>query len=131
MLRSENTWPATPEHVQAARRLAADLAHRAGVPDDALDAIRLAVSEAVSNAVLHGYRGGRGEVNVLVEAEDSRLDVRVRDRGCGMSPHAEGGGAGFGLPLIAQLSDAVAVRPNGDEGTEVHMTFRLAAPVAN
>jgi anti-sigma regulatory factor (Ser/Thr protein kinase) len=134
VLRSENSWPATPEHVRDARREIADLARRAGVPDDALDAVRLAVSEAVSNAVLHGYRehgSGRGRVTVVVEAEDSRLDIRVRDRGCGISPHAAGGGAGLGLPLIAELSDAVAVRPNGDGGTEVHMTFRLPSPVAD
>jgi serine/threonine-protein kinase RsbW/stage II sporulation protein AB (anti-sigma F factor) len=130
VLRSENTWPATPEHVRDARSEIAELARRAGVPDDALDAVRLAVSEAVSNAVLHGYRdGGRGEVTVLVEAEDSRLDVRVRDRGCGMSPHVDGRGAGLGLPLIAELSDAVAVRPATEGGTEVHMTFRLPSPV--
>jgi serine/threonine-protein kinase RsbW/stage II sporulation protein AB (anti-sigma F factor) len=134
VLRSENTFPATPEHVRDARSAIAELVRRAGVPDDALDAIRLAVSEAVSNAVLHGYRGdtGRGDVTVLVEAEDSRLEVRVRDRGCGMSPHPDARGAGMGLPLIAQLSDAVAVRPNDEGGgTEVHMTFRLAAPVAD
>jgi anti-sigma regulatory factor (Ser/Thr protein kinase) len=119
--------------VRDARRETAELARRAGVPDDALDAVRLAVSEAVSNAVLHGYRGsGGGEVTVLVEAEDSRFDVRVRDQGCGMSPHAGGRGAGLGLPLIAELSDAVAVRPFADgAGTEVHMTFRLPSPVAD
>jgi stage II sporulation protein AB (anti-sigma F factor) len=133
VLRSENTWPATPEHVRDVRREIAELARRAGIPDDALDAVRLAVSEAVSNAVLHGYRGGgRGEVTVLVEAEDSRFDVRVRDRGCGMSPHVDGRGAGLGLPLIAELSDAVAVRPYAETGgTEVHMTFRLPSPVAD
>jgi anti-sigma regulatory factor (Ser/Thr protein kinase) len=120
--------------VRDARREIAELASRAGLPDDALDAVRLAVSEAVSNAVLHGYRDGggavRGEVTVIVEAEDSRLDVRVRDRGCGMSPHVDGRGAGLGLPLIAELSDAVAVRPSGEGGgSEVHMTFRLPSPV--
>jgi serine/threonine-protein kinase RsbW/stage II sporulation protein AB (anti-sigma F factor) len=132
VMRSENTWPASPEHVRDARREIAELARRAGIPDEALDAVRLAVSEAVSNAVLHGYRGGgRGEITVLVEAEDRRLDVRVRDRGCGMSPHVEGRGAGLGLPLIAELSDGLAVRPNADgDGTEVHMTFRLPADVA-
>ena len=133
MLRSENTWPATPEHVRDARREIGDLARRAGVAADGLDAVRLAVSEAVSNAVLHGYRdgGGRGEVTVIGEAEDSRLDVCVRDRGCGMSPDDERRGAGLGLPLIAELSDAVAVRPNAEgKGTEVHMTFRLPRALA-
>jgi anti-sigma regulatory factor (Ser/Thr protein kinase) len=119
--------------VRDARREIAELARRAGVPDHALNAVRLAVSEAVSNAVIHGYRGdGSGEVTLLVEAEDSRLDVRVRDTGCGMSPHADGRGAGLGLPLIAELSDAMDVRPFADTGgTEVHMTFRLPSPVAD
>jgi serine/threonine-protein kinase RsbW/stage II sporulation protein AB (anti-sigma F factor) len=129
VLRSENTWPASPEHVRDARRQIAEVARVAGIPEQALDAVRLAVSEAVTNAVLHGYRGGgRGEVTVTVEAGDDRLDVRVRDHGCGMSPHVGGRGAGFGLPLIAEISDGLAVRPNADgNGTEVHMTFRMPA----
>ena len=133
VLRRENTWPATPDHVRDARREIAELARRAGVPSDALDAVRLAVSEAMSNAILHGYRDGPpGEVTVVAEAQDDRLEVRVRDHGCGMSPHFDGRGAGMGLPLIAELSDAVAVRPlaDGDGGTEGHMTFRLQPPAA-
>ena len=132
MLRSEKTWPATPDHVRDARREVARLARRAGVDDELLPGMELAVSEAVSNVVLHGYRGGaRGEITLIAEADDHRLEVSVRDRGCGMSPHADSVGAGLGLPLIAELSDAVAVRPNDDgHGTEVHMTFRLPAAVA-
>jgi anti-sigma regulatory factor (Ser/Thr protein kinase) len=132
VVRSENTWPAAPEHVRDVRREIGELARRAGVPEDALDAVRLAVTEAVSNAVLHGYRGGgRGEITVLAEAEENRLEVRVRDHGCGMSPHIGGQGAGFGLPLIAELSDSVSVRPNAEGGTEIQMTFRLPADAAD
>ena len=108
------------------------MARRAGVAESVLEQVRLAVSEAVSNAVLHGYRdGGSGEITMLAEADDHRLEVLVRDSGCGMSPHAGSRGAGLGLPLIAELSDALAVRPNADgDGTEVQMTFRLPEAVA-
>jgi anti-sigma regulatory factor (Ser/Thr protein kinase) len=132
VLRSENTWPATPEHVRDARRETVELARRAGVDQHHIESVELAVSEAVANAVLHGYRDGDpGEITVVAEADDHRLDVRVRDSGCGMSPHVGGRGAGLGLPLIAELSDALAVRPNDEgPGTEVHMTFRLPFAVA-
>jgi anti-sigma regulatory factor (Ser/Thr protein kinase) len=132
VLRSEKTWPAIPEHVRDARHEVAELARRAGVDEDAVQSVQLAVSEAVSNAILHGYRDGvSGEITLMALAEDHRLEVSVRDRGCGMSPHVDGRGAGLGLPLIAELSDSVAVRPSADgHGTEVHMTFRLPAAVA-
>lgn len=132
MLRSEKSWPARPEHVRDARREAVELARRAGIEDGVLRGVALAVSEAVSNAVRHGYRDGSpGEVTLVAEADDHRLDVLVRDSGCGMSPHVAGRGAGLGLPLIAEVADAVEVRPNArGDGTEVRMTFRLPTPVA-
>ena len=50
------SWPASPEHVGAARRVVSAVALRAGADDPVLDAVRLAVSEAVSNVIVHGYR---------------------------------------------------------------------------
>src|SRR3954467_6782201 len=103
MLRCEHTWPATPDHVKDARTCVAALARRAGAPTATLDGVRLAVSEAVSNAVVHGYRGrAPGAVTVAAEAEDHELRVTVSDEGCGPAPRADSPGAGLGLPLIAQ-----------------------------
>jgi anti-sigma regulatory factor (Ser/Thr protein kinase) len=118
--------------VREARRALTALALRAGIEEPVLDDVKLAVTEAVSNAVRHGYRGGtRGEITLVAEADDHRLDVTVRDRGYGMAPHVEGHGAGLGLPLISELSETVAVGPNPDgAGTEVRMRFRLPTAVA-
>jgi serine/threonine-protein kinase RsbW/stage II sporulation protein AB (anti-sigma F factor) len=126
------TFAARPENVAEARRAVLDIARRSGVPAESLPDIRLAVSEAVSNAVVHGYRNGsEGDVTVVTEAEDSQLRVVVRDEGCGMSPHVGSPGAGLGLPLIADLTESVAVRPlPSSGGTEVCMTFRLPVPVS-
>ena len=104
-------------------------AQRAGAANGVLDAVRLAVSEAVSNVVVHSYRNTerRGEFTVAVEWEDDRLHVTVRDHGCGMQPRADSPGAGLGLPLIASLADTFSVAAPPDGGTELSMTFPLPA----
>jgi anti-sigma regulatory factor (Ser/Thr protein kinase) len=128
----ERRFPARAEHVSDARRQVLEIARETGAPDSALDGVRLAVSEAVANAVVHGYRDGTpGDVTVLAEADDHRLRVVVTDQGCGMSPHAGGTGAGLGLPLIAELTDSMSVRPAHDgRGTTLCMTFHLPVGTA-
>jgi serine/threonine-protein kinase RsbW/stage II sporulation protein AB (anti-sigma F factor) len=127
MLRCEHTWPATPEHVSDARTCVAALARRAGAPTTTLDGVRLAVSEAVSNVVVHGYRGLEpGAVTVAAEAEDQELRVVVSDEGCGLVPRTDSPGMGLGLPLISQLAGNVSVSPGpGGHGTVLCMTFAL------
>ena len=128
----ERRFPARAEHVSDARRQVVELARATGVPDAALAGVRLAVSEAVANAVLHGYRdGASGDVTVRAEADDHRLRVTVTDEGCGMSPHLGSTGAGLGLPLIAELTESMSVRPTrGGRGTTLCMTFHLPAETA-
>ena len=58
--RAEQSWPARPEHVGAARRAVWDAAARAGAQEPVREAARLAVSEAVSNVVVHSYRDTGG-----------------------------------------------------------------------
>jgi anti-sigma regulatory factor (Ser/Thr protein kinase) len=124
--RCEQSWPARPEHVRAARRAASVAAQRAGAETSVLDAVRLAVSEAVSNVVVHSYRESkRGEFTMSIEWEADRLHVIVRDHGCGMQPRMDSPGAGLGLPLIASLADSFSVSEPADGGTELSMTFPL------
>ena len=88
--------------------------------------MRLAVSEAVSNVVVHGYREtGGGEFTLRVEWGGEELRVIVRDEGCGMMPRADSPGAGLGLPLIATLAESFSVIAPPGGGTEVCMTFPL------
>lgn len=127
MLRCEYTWPATAEHVRDARTCIAALAQRAGAPTTTLDGVRLAVSEAVSNVVVHGYRGSEpGAVTVAAEAQDDELRVTVADKGWGLAPRADSPGAGLGLPLIAEVTESMSVSSGPDgHGTVLCMTFEL------
>jgi serine/threonine-protein kinase RsbW len=120
------SWPAAPEHVGAARRVVSAAARAAGAEDPVLDAVRLAVSEAVSNVIVHGYRNGAdGAFTVAIEQVGDELQVTVRDQGCGMQPRADSPGAGLGLPLIANLAGTFTVTAPPGGGTEVSMTFPL------
>src|SRR3712207_2512549 len=127
---TREAYPAAPEAVGRARRTARTKARRMGAGEREVEMIALAVSEAVTNAVIHAYRFERhaGEVVLEMEKPGPRdgLVVRVRDAGCGMSPRADSPGLGMGLPLIGSLADDVRVGTPPGGGTEISMRFVLA-----
>jgi serine/threonine-protein kinase RsbW len=99
---------------------------------DAVDDVALAVSEAVSNVVLHAYRDGSpGSLRVVACARATELVVVVRDYGCGMRPHPESPGAGLGLSIIgASTSHMDVERPDDGGGTRIRLRFRRLARAA-
>lgn len=125
----EHTWPARPEHVADARRAVAHFARAAGAPERRLQALRLAVSEACANVVMHAGSAAQDHTfTVAVRKPDAVVEVKVRDHGHGMRPRTDSPGAGLGLGIIAQLADELEVRvPPDGVGTEVHMKFHLTA----
>ena len=73
---------------------------------------------------------GYASTNLQFQSGRRLLEVVVADQGCGMSPHFDGTGAGLGLPLIAELTESMSVRPAADgPGTVVSMTFALPVEV--
>jgi anti-sigma regulatory factor (Ser/Thr protein kinase) len=123
------TFPAEKSAPARARRAAEGFAAGEGAEPDTVSAIQLCVSEAVSNAVVHAYRGSADPGTVQVEARrpNGYLCVHVRDQGCGLAPRMDSPGLGLGLPLITQSAAAVEVRRPAGGGTEVVMRFDLAA----
>ena len=134
---SEAAWslPAVPSTVGQIRRGAEAFASAAGASLEMTDAVALAVSEAVTNAVVHAYVGEEpGVVSVHCRSDGERLIVEVVDEGAGVAARADSPGVGHGLAAIGALAQALEVTCGSDgSGTVVRMSFapstrRRAAP---
>jgi anti-sigma regulatory factor (Ser/Thr protein kinase) len=122
------TLPARAENVAVVRHAFGGLGDALALPDQVLADVKLAVTEACTNVVVHAYPGGEGPLEVAATARDGRLSVAVRDEGRGMLPRADSPGLGLGLPLIATLAESLELGSGEDErGAEVRMTFRIDA----
>jgi serine/threonine-protein kinase RsbW/stage II sporulation protein AB (anti-sigma F factor) len=122
------TWPAVAASVGEIRTAVAEFAAAAGAGDTAIAAVKLAVSEAATNAVLHAYveHAGPGDVHVTAEHRPGAMCVVVRDDGRGMLPRSDSPGSGFGLVLIGQFAEHHEVVPVAAGGTSLRMRFSLA-----
>lgn len=115
---------AEPESVRVARQAASRFAERYGI--DA-DAVALAVSEAVTNAIVHAHRDSSpGEIELSAKLNGEGVIVVVADEGDGIKPNPDSPGLGFGLALVASLADEVAIGRSSAGGTAVKMRFQTA-----
>jgi anti-sigma regulatory factor (Ser/Thr protein kinase) len=120
--------PAVAHSVAAARQALTRFAATAGIGGGRLEFIRLAVSEAISNVVLHAYRDlPDGEIHLTAAVMSGELWVLVADDGCGLHPRIDSPGLGFGLAIIAEACDELAVMQRSGGGTELRMRFNVAA----
>lgn len=125
------TLPAVPSSVRELRRRATAFASAAGASEDVVQAVALAVSETVTNAVIHAYAGrDPGPVTVRCRADGARLVVDVVDEGVGIAARRDSPGAGQGLAIVGALAQTlhVALRPDGP-GTVVSMSFAAVEPL--
>ena len=100
--------------------------------------VKTAVSEAVTNAIVHGYRRGAGKVRLTARIYPGRkITVAVRDSGCGiadiekaMEPlyttDPEGERSGLGFSVMQSFMDAVRVSSAPGKGTTVTMQRTLS-----
>ena len=117
--------PARAENVAVVRHAFGGLGEVMGVPEQLLSDIKLAVTEACTNVVIHAYPDGEGPMEVRAALGDEELSVIVRDEGRGVVPRADSPGLGLGLPLIATLAESLELGTGDDDATEVRMTFRI------
>ena len=95
--------------------------------------IKCAVSEAVTNCIVHAYRTRVGEIAITVRIFDGGVRITVRDRGCGISDvkkareplfttDAAGERSGLGFTVMESFMDRLCVRSKKGEGTVVILT---------
>ena len=98
--------------------------------------IKTAVSEAVTNCIVHGYRDTGGMIYIKGEiAEDNTIIIKIRDKGKGipdikkaMEPLFTTGGeerAGLGFAVMESFMDKVKVSSKEDKGTTVTLYKKL------
>ena len=99
--------------------------------------IKTAVSEAVSNSVIHGYRGGEGTIYMECEySAEGRVRICIRDEGVGipdveqaMEPlyttNTDGERSGMGFTVMESFTDRLTVKSEPGKGTDVVMIKKL------
>ena len=132
-------FPAIPENEGFARMVISGFMLPLNPTLEQLADVKTAVSEAVTNAIIHGYGNGRGTVRMHArydEAATLTIDVIDRGRGIADVEHArqpfyttsEGEErSGMGFTVMESFMDAVEVRSAVGEGTTVRLTKRMDA----
>lgn len=100
--------------------------------------IKCALSEAVTNCIVHAYRERAGKILIRVRIyEQGRIGIDIRDRGCGIedvrrareplyTTDREGERSGMGFTVMENFCDGVRVSSQPGEGTTVTLIKRLA-----
>ena len=133
------TMDSLSKNEEFARVAVAVFASRLDPTLEELDDIKTAVSEAVTNAVIHGYQNGEGTIEICARAQaDGHFTVTVKDTGIGiadikkaMEPMfttaPEGERSGMGFSFMEAFMDQVEVISAPGQGTRVIMKKRIGA----
>ena len=108
---------------------------------DELADIRCAISEAVTNCIVHGYRGTVGTIVLDAKSFDDRsVRITITDRGCGIENVARArmplfttcpdeDRCGMGFSIMESFSDRLSVTSAPGKGTRITLTRKLASPL--
>lgn len=123
------------ENEEFARVVTAVFAARLDPTVEEIDDIKTAVSEAVTNAVIHGYRNGEGIITLEAAAEENILTITVNDDGIGIAdveramepmfttePEER---SGMGFSFMEAFMDQVEVISAPGKGTSVTMRKKI------
>lgn len=131
------SFPGISVNEQTSRAIVSAFLIQADPTIEELADIRTAVSEAVTNSIVHGYRNIEGDVELCIKIlADREIYIRVKDKGCGienvekaMEPlfttAANEERAGLGFAVMQSFMDNVHVRSKVGAGTTVIMRKKL------
>ena len=103
---------------------------------DFLDDIKTAVSEAVTNSIVHGYEGGEGEIEMELVSDDEKVYITITDYGVGIedidlvrtplySSKPSQNRAGIGFTVMETFMDSVEVVSEKGRFTKVIMSKKF------
>ncbi len=132
------SMPSLSVNESAARAVVSSFLIQTDPTVEELSDIRTAVSEAVTNALVHAYRYKQGKIELTVRLlRDREIYIKVRDKGCGIkniekameplfttAPEEERSGLGFSV--MQSFMDKLTVRSKEGTGTTVVMRKRLS-----
>jgi stage II sporulation protein AB (anti-sigma F factor) len=118
------SYPAVGDTVPPLRREMGEIAAALGVSEAQTHHVRLAVSEAATNAVLHAYDGDPGDLHVTVSVLEGWLSIALADDGRGLG-RSERHGGGVGFRVIKECADQLSVVPRPSGGLEIRIRFNL------
>ncbi len=133
-------FPARSANEGFARSAAAAFASQMDPTLEELGDIRTAVSEAVTNAIVHAYPNSIGTVQMRLRIlAGNTLEITVKDKGCGipdvkraMEPMFSTGGderSGMGFTIMSSFMDGLRVKSVPGKGTTVTMAKKLSIKV--
>ena len=134
----ETHFLSLPENESFARVVIAAFAVQISPTVSEIADVKTAVSEAVTNAIVHGYEGSQGMVTLRAMIDDRMLTIEVQDKGRGipdvekaMEPffttHPEQERSGMGFAVMQTFMDDLHVASTPGQGTLVRMKKRIRA----
>ena len=129
--------PSLSVNESAARAVVSSFVTQADPTVEELSDIRTAVSEAVTNSIVHGYRKTQGSIELTVRIlTGNEIYIKIKDKGCGIpdvkkamqplfttAPEEERSGLGFSV--MTSFMDRLSVHSKVGKGTSVIMRKRL------
>lgn len=129
-------FPALPENERLARMICAAFVLELDPTVEEMSEIKTAVSEAVTNSVIHGYGGNGGRIEIEGSLTEDSVSFVIKDFGCGIEdidrarePLWSGSGdperSGMGFSIMEAFMDELSVESTSGKGTVIEMTKRL------
>lgn len=135
----KTSFPSLSENERLARLLAGSFFSSLDPLADEISDIKTALSEAVTNCIVHAYKNHIGRIELTFRIlPERRIYIKIKDRGCGienikqaMQPLFTTSGdeerAGLGFAVMESFTDEVIVRSKPDRGTTVILKKKLCA----
>jgi anti-sigma regulatory factor (Ser/Thr protein kinase) len=103
----------------------AGIAADCGMDAEGVADVKLAVTEAATNAVMHAYAEVTGELTVTAAVQGGELEIVIGDSGSGITERRDSPGLGVGLSVIATVAEQLRIVSSAS-GTQIHMSFRCS-----